>query len=125
MLMKSWQIAKWVLLSLVLGLVLSLGVGWFKLAVHDKPAFRAGLQDCFKDPLCDPSPYIVMGWPWPYGVNDDQTGSVRVAGWYTSPEEYTGGNYADDYIGLAGDTLLFALPSLAIIMVWRWMRRRS
>ena len=102
-----------IILSLALGAVLAFTVGWVKLAVHDKPVYRAGLADCFKDPLCDPSPYITMGWPYTFGVNNDQTGSLRVMALSNSAEEYDGGVYTDDYWGFAGDTLLFAVLAFA------------
>jgi hypothetical protein len=120
--MSRLELIKRIALSLAFGLVLTIAVGWVKLAAIDKPAFRAAVEDCFKDPLCDPTPYISMGWPFVYGVNNDATGSIRVVALHNAPEEYDGGKYTDDYVGFALDLVIFSLLSFAGLLVYRLVR---
>jgi hypothetical protein len=125
--MRRIDLIKRIGLSLALGFGLTIAVGWVKLAVSDKPAFRASVEECFKDPQCDPAPYITMGWPFVYGVNNDATGSIRIMNLHNAPEEYDGGNYTDDYLGFALDLVIFSLLSFAGLLVYNlfrnWRRR--
>lgn len=112
---------KRLLLSLFVGLLLVAGVSFIKFNYVDRPAFKAGLQECSKDPLCDPSPYTEIGYPWAIGNYDDSSDAWQMLSWVSRPSEVYGQRPTRFWWGAAGDTLAFG--ALAYIVLWLAARR--
>lgn len=113
--MTFGRIAKIGAVSLATGLILTAGVSWAKFALVDRPAFSSGLKECFKSPLCDPSPYVRIGYPWAYGSYDDSSDTLTILEYRTRQTTDYETDLVKIYGPFVGDWLVFTALSAACI----------
>jgi hypothetical protein len=106
---------KRLLLSLTIGLALLAGVSFVKFTYVDQPAFKAGLHECFKDPLCDPNPFVQVGLPWALGNYDDSSDTWQILSWVSKAGDAYGQRPLRFWLGGASDLLIYTLAAYGIL----------
>jgi len=99
-------------ISLLIGAVLTICIGGIKYLTLDKPGFDP-LGSCKGDPLCDPSPYLSIGYPWQYGNFNEANGNNTVLHFGAEDDELVPRYYK----GFIADVTLYSLVAFVGLMV--------
>jgi hypothetical protein len=117
---------KRIIASVAAGIILTIAIGGLKFYVFDKPGFnpRASCNalEAQATALCDPSPYLKIGFPWAYGMYSDASGSTRVLN-FSDSSEYEGANVSGDYVGLLADIGFYSVVVFGLLAVFAKTRR--
>jgi hypothetical protein len=119
---------KKVILSLLIGIILVFGVGFAKFYLVDKPRFIEGLGQCHKNPLCDMSPYVEIGFPLAFGVYDDTDAQtpIRLIDRRTAGDISYNEPFQWDYsVNLALDLMLWSGLTYVVLRYGRRIARRQ
>ncbi len=107
-------------ISLLFGVVLTFGIGGIKYLALDKPGFDPQ-GSCGANPLCDPSPYLGIGYPLPYGSFNDASGNAAVLNFGAEDGELVPRYYE----GFAADVALYAVLSFGALVLLARIRKTS
>jgi hypothetical protein len=113
---------KTILVSLLLGLVLTLGIGGLKYT-FEKPGFDpyAGCQT----QRCESHPYLGIGYPWRFGAYDHNNNSVTILSPTDVPSLAAPELIPRYFKGFAYDIALYAVVVFALLVLGSRLRKKT